>query len=146
MRHLIFACLFCLGVAGAAQADGNTGLIYGRVLIAGSHVPVCPITVTVNSDREPLQKTTTSNNGEFHFLLVSPGTVVVTIGRSRVVRSLTISPNIQNLDLILEPFYLSPQPIVTTVSSARTQLIERVCHGHRQYFSAYGYSDYDPDP
>ena len=62
------------------------------------------------------------------------------------MRYLTISANIPNFDLILQPFYLSPLVTFARVSSSQTQLIKRVCRGARPYFSAYGYSDYDPDP
>ena len=146
MRTLAFVYAVCLSLAGVAQADGNLGLIYGRVLIAGSGEPVCPVTVTVTSDREPPLKTTTSNNGDFYFLAVSPGTVAVTVGRSRAVRYLTISANIANLDLILYPFYLSPINVLTDGPSTKAEAIQRICRGRHPYFSGYGYSDYDPDP
>ena len=146
MRRLTLAYILCFVFTTVAPADANLGLIYGRVLIAGTNLPVCPITVTVTSDREPPQKTTTSADGHFHFLAVSPGTVAVTVGKSRAVRYLTISANIVNFDLILQPFYLLPIVTLQHASASQTHTIEQVCRGRNRYFSGYGYSDYDPSP
>ena len=131
----------CSGIAWA-----ETGFIYGRVLVAGSGMPVCPITVTVESNSEPLQKTSTMNDGSFHFLAVSPGTVKVTVGRSRAVRYVTVSADIKNHDTWVEPFYLSPLVTLTDTKSAQTRQFQNLCRGRRPFFSGYGASDYDPDP
>lgn len=105
------AALFAL-FSGIASADPNTGIIYGRVFLAGTHRPVCAITITARNDRQPLLTTRTGRDGSFHFFGVSPGSVNLLIGRDRFERSVLVSANLQNLDAYVNPIYLSMRDVL----------------------------------
>jgi len=131
---------------GVSQADGNTGAIFGRVLIAGSSEPVSPISITLGSSNEPPQRGSTSRAGYFHFLSVMPGPVQVTIGRSRAIRYLTVSANIENNELVVPPIVLPGLRTLNHVTTRQYELARRICGKSSSYYSAYVYSDYeDPD-
>jgi hypothetical protein len=125
MRCFALLCALCCALTGTAWSNGNTGLIYGRVLISGSDLPMCPITVTAESDRQPLQSTNTLSDGSFYFLSVSPGSVKVTVGRS--VRYLTVDANLNNQDTYDNPIYLSRREF-SRESSRQAQSMSRLCH------------------
>lgn len=84
-------------------ADANTGRVYGKVLLAGSHQPVCDMAVRIDSNREPTQWTRTLGDGSYHFLSVFPGRVTIVVGRSRGVRYEEVSAN---LPTAVEPIYI----------------------------------------
>ena len=142
IRKLGVLCALCCLSGGIASADGNTGMIYGRVLIARSNMPVCPITVTATSDREPMLKTHTDADGSFHFLSVFPGPVRITVGRSRAVRNITVSANLPDLELAVSPIFLPPAR-ATYAGGAQGQEARRVCGRPGNYYTRYVFSDYD---
>lgn len=75
MRALHFAVFsFCalLGAAGLAWADGNTGIIYVRVMDAKSGKAVPDWTVQVTG-RDGDSQALTGNTGQATFLTVTPG-------------------------------------------------------------------------
>jgi hypothetical protein len=134
---LVFG-LLCSSVVGSASADGNTGLIYGKVLLAGSHQPVCPIAVIVRSDRQAPLETFTAGDGSYHFLSVSPGPVTLSIGRSRSVQSLSVSANLLTF---VEPTYLPAIRPLSLRPSRRAQLARRICPENS--YQGYVFSDFD---
>jgi hypothetical protein len=114
--------MFC-ALTAPASADGNTGLIFGRVFIDGTNSPACPTTVTLTSDREPPQQTVTDRDGTFHFLTVIPGRATVQVGR--IVRDVSVSANIPNMDLYVRPIYVPRQRGAPLASGRRLRL--RAC-------------------
>lgn len=138
MRFLMFALALLWSSTAIASADGNTGLIYGKVLLSGSHIPVCPIAVVVKSDRQAPQKTFTAGDGSYHFLTVSPGPVTLLIGHSRSVQALTVSANLLTF---VEPTYLPELRNPTMVSSRRAQFASRICPENS--YHGYVFSDFD---
>lgn len=122
MRHAFaIGALFC-AFSATAWADGNTGLIYGRVLMNGTSAAPCPMIVTVSSNREPPQRTRTATDGTFHFLSVMPGPVTLSVGRV-VIRDLIVSANLQNADTYVRPIYVPrPRRMAIHVTSSRPYL------------------------
>lgn len=130
--------MFFLGAAcsltSLACADGNTGLIYGKVLLERAHIPICPIAVTAISGRQAPQQTFTRDDGSYHFLTVSPGPVTLVIGDNLRVHNLTVSAN---LSTSVEPTYL---PIVSeprsVISPGGAERALRLCsrNSYHQYF------------
>jgi hypothetical protein len=118
MRQALPVFALCCALTTAARADGNTGLVYGRVFIDGtSKASPCPVIVRLTSDRQAAQQTLTAADGSFHFLTVMPGRVTVTAGP--VARELSVSANIANMDAYVRPMYLSSRRAVfsTTCNS-----------------------------
>lgn len=138
------AARFCkvLGAAfllacGVASADPNTGTIYGKVMVLGTHQPICPITVTARSNRQPEMKTHTGADGSFHFFSVSPGSVNLIVGHDRFARTVTVSANLPNQEAHVIPIYL---PRVHSAHGVHTSYCGDAAYG------GYGRSDYDPTP
>jgi hypothetical protein len=103
MRNLaLILGLACL-TSAVALADANTGRVYGTVLLAGSHEPVCDMLVTIESNREPAIQVRTLGDGSYHFLAVFPGPVTITVGRSRGTRHEDVSAN---LPTVVEPIMI----------------------------------------
>ena len=126
MRHVLAIGALCCTLNATAWADGNTGLIYGRVLMNGTNMPPCPTTVTVSSDREPPQRTLTGPDGSFHFLSVMPGRVTLSVGRVNV-RDLVVSANLQNADTYVRPIMIPrPRRMAVRIASTRPYL-SRYC-------------------
>ncbi|HKU67927.1 MAG TPA: hypothetical protein VJP85_09125 [Candidatus Baltobacteraceae bacterium] len=123
-------------VRGVASADPNTGTIYGKVMVLGTHQPICPITVTARSNRQPEMKTHTLADGTFHFFSVSPGPVNVIVGHDRFARTVIVSANLPNEEAHVIPIYL---PRLRAGHGVRAQ------YCGTSAYSGYG-SDYDRTP
>jgi len=121
--------------AELALADSNTGWIYGRVLIAGTRQPVCPITIIATNDRESPWEAQTRSDGSFYFLSLLPGRVRVIIGRSRLIRDVEVHANLPTE----ETFYIAP--LRGRSYARRDANVQRLC-GSNSY-GGYMYSDYD---
>ena len=119
----LLAAAIAAALPVAAAADGNAGIIYGRVLLSGSDRPVCPITIRVFSDRESPWTTRTKADGSFVFLQIQPGPVTVVVGSNRERRRVTVSANLSNQEL----FYL--QPLRSSRRVMVTRDIARSCPG-----------------
>jgi hypothetical protein len=104
VRGLLIALCFS-PIPAAAVADGNTGEIYGRVLLSGTDRPACRIMVRVLSNREAPWETRTSADGSFVFLQIRPGPVTIVVGRNRERRQITVSANLPNQEV----FYVNPR-------------------------------------
>ncbi|HEY0392878.1 MAG TPA: hypothetical protein VGD01_00150 [Candidatus Elarobacter sp.] len=136
-RRLAVTTALLAALPATAGAQGNTGIIYGRVMIAGTHQPVCLITLTVHSDREADVQVQTRGDGTFRFLTVSPGPVRLIVGRSRATRSLDVSPNLETRagDILLPPVRRQSH-----VTSELTALARRSCPANA--YRGYVASDY----
>ncbi len=143
MRILSVALALWWTLIVNASADGNTGRIYGRVLIAGSNQPVCPISVTLTSSHEPPQRTTTSGAGYFRFLSAVPGRVRVVVGRSRAVRDVMVSANVANDELLVRPIVLPMLRTLNHVTTRQYELGRRICGKGASYYSDCVFSDYE---
>jgi hypothetical protein len=137
MRGISLALVIALvGCASeAAHADGDTGLVYGRVLIQGTGQPVCPITVRAVSNREPTWETQTQADGSFRFLALFPGNVTIIIGQNRIVQALTVHANLMERST----FYLNPLP---WRYHTPTGVAAPVCTNSS--YQGYVFTDYDP--
>ncbi|HEY0613892.1 MAG TPA: hypothetical protein VGC96_04600 [Candidatus Elarobacter sp.] len=132
-----------LAVAGllpaTANAQGNTGMIYGHVFLSGTRIPVCPLTLWARSDREALLKAPTRSDGSFRFLLVSPGPVTVIAGRNRASVNVSVSPN---LETRTGDLFVPRLRVLSRVTTARNALALRQCPGAA--YRGYAYSDWEP--
>jgi hypothetical protein len=125
---------------GSALADGNTGTVYGRVLLSTTEQPVCRITVRALSNREGPWETNTGADGSFVFLSIRPGPVTIVIGRGREFRQISVSANLQNQ----ETFYLPPLPrSLRTVTHVQFAARDWPCP--RSSYRGYMLTDYDPN-
>jgi hypothetical protein len=122
---------------GVAYADPNTGTIYGKVMVLGTRQPICPITVTARSNRQPEMTTHTLADGSFHFFSVTPGPINLVVGHDRFARTVTVSANLPNEEAHVIPIYL---PRLRSGRAVR----ERYCG--KSAYSGYGYSDYVRTP
>jgi hypothetical protein len=130
---------------GVASADPNTGTIYGKVMVLGSHQPICPITVTARSNRQPEMTTHTYADGSFHFFSVSPGPVNLVVGHDRFARTVTVSANLPNEEAHVIPIYLpalKPPPLRTISPVSSKNAIHAEYCGKNAY-GGYASSDYD---
>jgi hypothetical protein len=126
MRPALLACAFAFSLIATALADGNTGLIYGRVFADGTRTPPCGrVAVTASSDREAPQVTYTSADGSFHFLSVIPGRVTLTVGA--VARDVNVSANIPNMDTYVRPIYISARRSAFIVRSSTSNFMWHSC-------------------
>lgn len=117
MRSILLACALLVALTAAAWADGNTGLIYGRVLQTETGTPACPISVMASSDRQPPDVVVSNRDGSFHFLSIVPGPVTLTVGS--VSRDVVVSANIVNMDAYVRPIYITQRHIGILVRSNR---------------------------
>jgi hypothetical protein len=101
MRFLALVLgLLCVST-GAGLADGNTGRVYGRVLVnigQGRIRPSCGVIVRVESDRQPTIQTRTRPDGSFLFASVFPGSATIVVGDMKLAsQSVEISANLPSI-------------------------------------------------
>lgn len=125
MRLALFLCALCCALTAAAFADGNTGLIYGRVYMDGTEKAPCPTVVMATSDRQAPLRAVTDKDGIFHFLDVVPGRVTLVVGR--VARDVIVSANISNMDTYVRPFYVPRQRAAFMVRSNQHFIVHSAC-------------------
>lgn len=131
----MLAALALEALRGSALADSNTGWVYGRVMVAGTRQPVCPITILAVNDRESPWETHTRSDGSFYFLSLLPGRVKIIIGRNRLVRDVEVHANLPTE----ETFYIAP--LRRGSAPRRDANVQRLC-GTGTY-GGFIYSDYD---
>jgi len=124
---------------GFALADGNTGIVYGRVLLSSTEQPVCRITVRALSNREGPWETNTGADGSFVFLSIRPGPVTIVVGRGREFRQINVSANLQNQ----ETFYLPPMPRSAFATVTHVQSREGDWSCPSSSYRGYMFTDYD---
>lgn len=99
-------------IPAAVSADGNAGMIYGRVVNSDTGKPVAPITIHVYSSSEGPWVTQTKSDGSFVFLQVRPGPVSIVVGDGKATRFATISANLPDKEM----FFLTSEQTATTTN------------------------------